>query len=348
MADWAFAEVKAQKWLQSHHEDSDAVLDTDAGADAGSGAHIDTGARSEGGNKTQDDGDSVSDLTTRARGESQYDVPKVNPSRASAIARAEQAPASIKAIVPGGDLQPTQLIASDGMQGNLLKKGQALSRGWNRRYFVLIISRGELRYYKRKPTTTSEMFDLLGGVLLLAGAQIVPPDKKPNHDYFFQIKAKFHHGYPDMTRVRTAQLRASTGDAMVTWMSAVGFAIERASAAESARLVDVERAALEATSHIQAAREIAASVGQDGRKPARSVAHSTAAAPAASPAQARDRSASTGSDSEKAPKRKLSAARLMQAVAKRGSRTKGEPENTGGADWRALQRALKVASSLQS
>ena len=152
-----------------------------------------------------------------------------------------------------------------------------------------------------------------------------------------------------MTRVRTAQLRAPTGDAMVTWMSAVSFAIERANAAEQERLLDVERAAQEATSHIQAAREIAASVGQDSRKPARSVARSTAAASTAPPAQAaRERSASAGSESEKAPKRKLSAARLMQAVAKRGSRTKGELENTGGADWRALQRALKVASSLQS
>ena len=94
----------------------------------------------------------------------------------------------------------------------IYQEGTGTSRGWNRRYFVLIISRGELRYYKRKPTTASEMFDLLGGVLLLAGAQIVPPDKKPHHDHFFQIKAKFHHGYPDMTRVRTAQLRASTGE----------------------------------------------------------------------------------------------------------------------------------------
>ena len=176
MADWAFAEVKAQKWLQSHHVDSDAVLHTEAGADGDPGAHIAADARSARETKMQDDDDSVGKLT-RTRGESQYDVPKVNPARASAMARAEQAPESLKAMVPGGDLQPTQLIASDGMQGNLLKKGQALSRGWNRRYFVLIISRGELRYYKRKPTTASEMFDLLGGVLLLAGAQIVPPDK---------------------------------------------------------------------------------------------------------------------------------------------------------------------------
>ena len=127
---------------------------------------------------------------------------------------------------------------------------------------------------------------------------------------------------------------------MVTWMSAVSFAIERANATSRKDFLTLS-VRLRKPRRIFRLREIAASVGQDSRKPARSVARSTAAASTAPPAQAaRERSASAGSESENAPKRKLSAARLMQAVAKRGS-ARRRARKYG---WRRLAR---IAESTQ-
>ena len=116
--------------------------------------------------------------------------------------------------------------------------------------------------------------------MLLTGARIVPPERKPAYEHFFQVRSLFHHGFPDMARERTTQLRAVSGEAMVQWMGAISFAIEQASHTEQARLKADAEAARQAAQHLEAAREIAEAAGHSPRDDrARSRAHTGARPP---------------------------------------------------------------------
>ena len=91
-----------------------------------------------------------------------------------------------------------------------------------------MLRRNELRYYKRKPRFQQEMQQLLGGVIMMDEAQIVPLTKKPKYANYFKVEAMSHYGVGKHAHRRVFELRAPSGTALAMWMGALEIAMRGA------------------------------------------------------------------------------------------------------------------------
>ena len=127
-----------------------------------------------------------------------------------------------------GVLNVQELIANNGMQGTLLKKGQELSRKWRPMYFVLVLSRDEIRYWSKKPMNREEARSKFQGVLFMKNARHIPLLAKPKYEHTFHLHAMQNHGSSKFNSERDFEFRANSATGMAKWVAAIDFAIEKA------------------------------------------------------------------------------------------------------------------------
>jgi hypothetical protein len=134
-------------------------------------------------------------------------------------------------------------------QGWMAKKGVA-RRNWTRRWFILDITSGELRYYQRKDAPGAKPALSLKGVILLEDAALAmapKPSSGSRYEHMIHLTApKHHHGVAKLAAehaARTFCLRAESGEEMVQWMESLDVGIVEATVRAKAEREAAERKA---------------------------------------------------------------------------------------------------------
>ena len=138
-------------------------------------------------------------------------------------------------------------------QGWMAKKGVA-RRNWTRRWFILDITSGELRYYQRKDAPGAKPALSLKGVILLEDATLAVAPKPSSgsgsgsssrYEHMIHLAApKHHHGVAKLAAghaARTFCLRAESGEEMVQWMESLDVGIVEATVRAKAEREAAER-----------------------------------------------------------------------------------------------------------